>query len=232
MDFTRFEALTFDCYGTLIDWERGILDALRPALSGADLPGDEALLELYAGIESAVQSGTYRPYREILFEVARTLGSELGIAVDQEAAGRFAGSVADWPEFPDSSASLHALSSRYRLAIVSNVDDDLFAGSAARLGVTFDEIITAQQVRSYKPAHAHFHEALKRLDVPRDRVLHVAQSLFHDIAPANDLDFTTVWVNRRAGKGGGGATAPATASPDFEVPDMRALVDLLGLGPA
>ena len=89
MDFTRFDALTFDCYGTLIDWERGILDALRPALSGADLPGDEALLELYAGIESAVQSGIYRPYREILFDVARTLGSELGIAVDHMAAPDF-----------------------------------------------------------------------------------------------------------------------------------------------
>jgi len=151
--------------------------------------------------------------------------------VDQEAAERFAGSVVDWPAFPDSVHSLHALSSRYRLAIVSNVDDDLFAGSAARLGVTFDEIVTAQQVRSYKPAHAHFHEALKRLGLPRDRVLHVAQSLFHDIAPANELDFTTVWVNRRAGKGGGGATAPSTASPDFEVPDMKALVALVGLQP-
>ena len=231
MDFTRFEALTFDCYGTLIDWETGILDALRAALSGGELPGDEVLLESYARIESSVQAGPYRPYREVLFEVVGALGSELGVVVDQAAAEGFAGSVVDWPAFPDSSDSLRALSSKYRLAIVSNVDDDLFAGSAARLGVTFDEIVTAQQVRSYKPARAHFHEVLRRLDLPRERVLHVAQSLFHDVAPANDLDFTTVWVNRRAGKGGGGATAPSTAIPDFEVPSMKAVVSILRLDP-
>jgi len=231
VDFDRFEALTFDCYGTLIDWERGILDALRQALSGEELPGDEALLEAYAAVESAVQSGPYVPYRQILFQVVRTLGSQLGIEVGREAAERFAGSVVDWPAFGDSHPSLEALSARYRLAIVSNVDDDLFAGSAARLGVSFDEIVTAQQVRSYKPAHAHFHEALKRLELPREKVLHVAQSLFHDIAPANELGFTTLWVNRRAGKGGG-ATAPATATPDFEVPDMEAVLALLGPGPA
>jgi 2-haloacid dehalogenase len=232
MDFDRFEALTFDCYGTLIDWERGILDALRPALSRGELPDDEPLLEAFAGVEADVQSGSYAPYRQILFQVVRTLGSQLGIEVGREAAERFAGSVVDWPAFGDSSNSLEALSARYRLAIVSNVDDDLFAGSAARLGVSFDEIVTAEQVRSYKPTHAHFHEALKRLELPRERVLHVAQSLFHDIAPAKELGFTTVWVNRRAGKGGAGATAPSSATPDFEVPDMRAVVALLGLGPA
>ncbi len=238
VDFTKFEALTFDCYGTLIDWERGIVDALRSALSGAgdasggDLPRDDALLELFAGVEPAIQAGAFKPYRQILFEVVRAMGGELAMDVSEDAADRFAASVVGWPPFPDSSDSLRALSSRYRLAIVSNVDDDLFAGSAARLGVTFDEVVTAQQLRSYKPAPDHFHEVLRRLDLPMDRVLHVAQSLFHDIAPATELGFTTVWVNRRGGKEGGGATAPCTATPDFEVPDMKSLVALLSTDPA
>jgi len=238
-DFTRFEALTFDCYGTLIDWERGILTALRAALEGdrrgasagpapeEALPPDERLLELYARIEPSIQAGAFRPYREILEDVVRTLGRELGLTVGDEAAARFGASVGAWPPFPDSGESLSRLSARYRLAIVSNVDDDLFAGSAAALGIDFDEVVTAQQVGSYKPSPAHFHEVLKRLDLPKERVLHVAQSLFHDIGPARELGFTTVWVNRRAGKAGGGATAPSTATPDFEVPDLRALSGLL-----
>ena len=244
MDFSRFEALTFDCYGTLIDWERGILDALRPALSSgdalgehgpsgaADLPGDGALLEFYAAVESSVQAGPYEPYRDVLLKVVKTLASKLDVDIGVQAAERFAASVVDWPPFADSPESLRTLAPRFRLAIVSNVDDDLFAGSARQLGVAFDEVVTAQQVRSYKPAHEHFHEVLRRLDLPMDRVLHVAQSIFHDIAPAKELGFTTVWVNRRAGKAGGGATAPATATPDFEVPDMRSLVELLSTDPA
>ncbi len=121
------------------------------------------------------------------------------------------------------------MGSRYRLAIVSNVDDDLFAGSAERLGVDFDEVVTAQQIRSYKPEDAHFREVLERLDLPIDRVLHVAQSLYHDIAPAKALGFSCVWVNRRGGNRGGGATRPAVAAPDMEVPDLASLAREMGL---
>jgi 2-haloacid dehalogenase len=225
----RFDALTFDCYGTLIDWERGILDALHTAF-GRSAPADpQSLLELFAATESATQTGPFRPYRSILVQVVLSMGSELGVVVGSQAAEDFAASVPRWPAFADSVESLRSLSSRYRLAIVSNVDDDLFAGSAARLGVAFDEVVTAQQVRSYKPAPDHFHEVLRRLALPRDRVLHVAQSLFHDIAPARELGLTTVWVNRRAGREGGGATPPNGASPDFEVPDLRTLIGLLGV---
>ena len=128
-----------------------------------------------------------------------------------------------------SARALRALETRYRLAIVSNVDDDLFEGSAGRLGIDFSEVVTAQQVGSYKPAPRHFHEVLDRLDLPRGRVLHVAQSLYHDIAPARALGIKCVWVNRRAGRPGGGATKPAVARADHEVPDLRTLVEQIGL---
>lgn len=232
VDPGAFEALTFDCYGTLVDWERGLLDALRPltAAHGVAWPGDESMLERFAAAESAAEAGPWRPYRAVLEDVARTLGRGLGLeATDEEVSG-FAASVSRWPPFPDTVAALRALGSRYRLAVVSNVDDDLFEGTAALLGIAFDQVVTARQVRSYKPARAHFDEVLRRLDLPRERVLHVAQSLYHDVAPAKALGFTCVWVNRRQGRAGGGATAPARAAADLELPDLAALAELLAPG--
>ena len=230
LDLTAFEALTFDCYGTLIDWERGLLDALAPVLAAHEVarPGGDALLERFALRESEIQEGPYRPYREVLEEVLRRLGSDLGFSPSEEEVRAFAGSVVRWPPFADTVAALGALGARYRLAVVSNVDDDLFAGSAAWLGTDFAEVVTAQQVRSYKPAPGHFHEVLRRLGLPREKVLHVAQSLFHDVAPAKALGFSCVWVNRRAGRAGGGATTPVRATPDLEVPDLATLVARVG----
>ncbi|HSG07009.1 MAG TPA: haloacid dehalogenase type II [Longimicrobiales bacterium] len=226
MDPTSFDAFTFDCYGTLIDWERGLLDALAPVLAahGVASPGDDTLLERFARRESEVQAEPYRRYRAVLEEVLRRVGSDLGFSPTRDQLLGFGGSVGRWRPFPDTVASLQALSVHYRLAVVSNVDDDLFSGSAAQLGVDFAEVVTAQQVRSYKPAPDHFHEVLRRLDLPRKKVLHVAQSVFHDVAPAKALGLPCVWVNRRAGRAGGGATAPARATPDLEVPDLAALV--------
>jgi 2-haloacid dehalogenase len=229
MDLSGFEALTFDCYGTLVDWERGILDALEPILEAHAVTGvdGESLLAGFAAAESAVQAGPFLSYRDVLREVIGRLASDLGVEVSEEEREGFASSVARWPAFADSPGALAELAGRYRLAIVSNVDDDLFAGSAAQLGVSFDQVVTAQQVRRYKPDPAHFHEALRRLALPMDRVLHVAQSLYHDVAPAKQLGFRCVWVNRRAGRAGGGATAPARAEPDLEVPDMATLARLV-----
>ncbi len=231
MDFGRFEALTFDCYGTLIDWESGILTALRDLFGGRGepLPDGSELLELFGRLESAAEEGPFRSYREVLHEVAEGFARELGVGPDPQRAAAFASSVGRWPPFGDSRGALRALGSRYRLAIVSNVDDDLFEGSAARLGVDFAEVITAQQVRSYKPARAHFDEALRRLELPRERVLHVAQSLYHDVAPAKALGFRCVWVNRRSGSAGAGATPAATATPDLEVPDLATLARRAGV---
>ena len=231
MDLTRFEALTFDCYGTLIDWERGILTALRPWTRRHGVAcDDDYLLGRYAAAEAAAETGAWRPYREVLGTVLETLARDLGARCDPEERDLLARSVGDWPPFPDTVAALASLSKRYRLAIVSNIDDALFVETANRqLKTRFDQVITAEQVRSYKPAPAHFHEALKRLGLDRSKVLHVAQSLYHDIAPARALGLATVWVNRRAGRAGSGATPPAEAKPDLEVFDLKSLVPLSGL---
>jgi len=226
LPFERFEALTFDCFGTLVDWEGGILDALLPVVQrhGAGPQGDpDRLLRLYADAESDLEAGPYLPYTEILGRVMERIGRALGFEPTAEERGRLARSLPSWPLFPDTVGALATLARRYRLAIVSNVDDDLFAGVARRLTVPFDAVVTAQQVRSYKPAPAHFLRALKTLRLPTERVLHVAQSRFHDIAPARALGFTTVWVNRRSGRAGAGATPEAGAVPDLEVPDLASL---------
>ena len=229
LDFGRFKALTFDCYGTLIDWESGILAALRPwaAKHGLELD-DGALLAAFAEAESAIEAAQPKLlYPDVLRATQRALATRFGVAPNSSDDDAMGISIRDWPAFPDSKAALADLKRHYRLVIVSNVDRDSFATSNKKLGVDFDAIVTAQDVGSYKPNPAHFHEAFKRLaamGIPRDRVLHVAQSRFHDHAPGKALGMTTVWINRRAGKRGWGATTPPTTpvTPDAEYPDMAA----------
>jgi 2-haloacid dehalogenase len=233
LDFDRFTYLTFDCYGTLIDWERGILAALRPVLDRHGIAiADDAALELYGELESAAERGPYRAYRDLLATVMDGFGERLGFVLSADERAALAVSVGDWPPFPDTVEALRALTDRFRLVILSNIDDDLFALSARHLGVTFAAVVTAQQVGSYKPDPRNFRTLLARLGTTPDRVLHVAQSLFHDIAPANALGLTTVWVNRRHDRPGSGATPPATARPDLEVPDLRTLARLASAEPA
>jgi 2-haloacid dehalogenase len=227
LDLSRFEILTFDCYGTIIDWEAGILSALRPLF--ADSAGDEtddSLLASFARHEAVVEAGSFRRYREVLAETARRMASERGIAPPSDALERFGTSVGDWPPFPDSIDALERLRARYRLGILTNCDDDLFAASQRRLGIPFDPVVTAQQVGAYKPDIRGFHLLLERVGVPPDGVLHVAQSLFHDHVPARSLGLATVWVDRRAGRAGTGATPPAEADPDLVVPDLRTLATI------
>lgn len=227
LDFDRFTYLTFDCYGTLIDWERGILAALRPVLDRHGIAiTDDAALELYGELESAAESGPYLPYRELLATVMDGFAERLGFEPSADERAALAASVGDWPPFPDTVEALRALADRFQLVILSNIDDDLFALSARHLGVPFAAVVTAQQVGSYKPDPCNFRALLARLDTNPDRVLHVAQSLFHDIAPANALGLTSVWVNRRHDRPGSGATPPATARPDLEVPDLRTLAQM------
>lgn len=228
---TRFGALTFDCYGTLIDWETGILQALKPlfARHGVTL-SDDALLELYARHEAALEAEEYQSYRDILRQTAHAMAAEEGFSLAPGEEEILPASLANWPAFPDTVPALDALAPHYRLAVLSNIDDALFYESAERhLGGfrRFDVVVTAQQVRSYKPAPPHFTEGLERLGLPSEGVLHVAQSRYHDIAPAHAFGLTTVWVNRRHGKTGSGATAVASATPDYEVPDLTTLVRLL-----
>lgn len=231
LDFDAYEALTFDCYGTLIDWETGIWASLQPTLAahGVALTPEQAL-ELYAELESEAEQGEYRDYKTVLRLVLEGFGRRLGFSPSEDELRRFSWSVKDWSAFPDSAAALQALGRKYKLAILSNVDDDLFAFSAEKLGVRFEWVITAQQLRSYKPALRNFQLATERLGLPKEKILHVAQSLYHDIAPAKALGLATVWVNRRSGKPGFGATPPAQAQPDLEVPDLQTLVEMMGVG--
>lgn len=228
MDPDRFSLLTFDCYGTLVDWEKGILDAARPVCRahGAD-PSDGRLLASFAAAEHVAQGGPYRSYRAVLADTLCRMGEALGFRPDREEQDAFAGSPGRWPVFPDTVEALGRLGRRYRLGIVSNVDDDLFAQTQRRLGTDFDWVVTAEQVRSYKPAQKHFDEMVARSGVTRERTLHVAQSLFHDIAPASALGCATLWVNRPSKAPGGGATPPADARPDAQVRDMAEAARLL-----
>jgi 2-haloacid dehalogenase len=227
VDPSRFDVLTFDCYGTLIDWEAGIATGLRAVLGPRGIAvGDEDLLERYARHEAAVEAGPYAPYREVLARSLRGVCAGLGVEPTDEEAAAFGGSVGDWPAFPDSPGALARLASRYRLAVITNCDDDLFAASNRRLGVTFDWVITAQQVGSYKPSERNFEVAFERIGVPRERILHVAQSLFHDHVPAKRLGLATAWIDRRHDRPGSGATPPASATPDLVAPDMKTFADL------
>ncbi len=229
MNLRDFSVLTFDCYGTLIDWETGLRAAFGEVFAAHRIDPDyERLLQLFARHESDIERGPFLEYKAVLRSVLGSIGNVYGFHPAPRELDRFAQSVGDWPPFADSAPALRALQSRYKLVVISNVDDDLFARSSARLGVTFDDVITAEQLRSYKPSLENFRAALARIGLPRERVLHVAQSLYHDIAPAKSLGWSTVWVNRRAGKTGG-ATPDADALPDLEIPDLATLARLSGV---
>ncbi len=229
MDFSGFEVLTFDCYGTLIDWEAGLLGALQPVFRSHGVTmGDDAVLELFASLESAAEAGDYQPYKQVLEQVVRGMGAELGFEPSEEEARCLVDSLGDWPPFADTVPALRWLKREFLLGVVSNVDEDLFARTEVRLGVEFDQVITAERARSYKPSLRNFEVAVEVLGVEKDQMLHVAQSLFHDIGPAGLLGIATVWVDRRMGRGGGGATRLATAQPDVTVPDLSSLVALIG----
>jgi 2-haloacid dehalogenase len=226
LDLSRFEWLSFDCYGTLIDWEAGLLAYLGPLLldKGCAI-SDARILALYSEFEPHEQSGHYRTYRDVLASVVRGLAQELRFELsDGEAAG-LAESIRNWQPFTDSVAGLQRLHSGYKLAVLSNIDDDLFAYTAPKLEVRFDAVVTAQQVHSYKPSLNNFEALLRRHAIPRERLLHVAESLYHDVAPAHKLGISTVWVNRRQGKESA-ASKLADVKPDLEVPDIQRLAEL------
>ena len=221
LDYRRFDALTFDCYGTLIDWETGILTGLRAVLAPRGVePADDELLEVFAGFEAAAEAVPYLRYREILERCLGQVMAHYRVEPQEGEAAAFADSVGDWPAFPDSSEALARLHGRFRLGVITNCDDDLFARSASRLETTFDWVVTAESVGSYKPDPRVFEIALERIGLPRERVLHVAQSLFHDHVTAKALGLKTVWIDRRHDRPGAGATPPADATPDAVYPDM------------
>ena len=228
LNFSQYSALTFDCYGTLIDWEGGILSALRPLVTAQGISlSDEILLETYGELEAAQEAGEFQSYRAILRGVVGGFGERYGFAVNEAVQNALVDSFEKWLPFPDTVEALARLAKRFSLNVISNVDDDLFALSAQHLKADFRNVVTAQRVGSYKPNFRNFEVALQTINLPKERVLHVAQSLYHDIAPANHLGIASVWVNRRYGQEGTGATPPTNAVPDLEVPDLKTLADLV-----
>jgi 2-haloacid dehalogenase len=224
LDFSRFEILTFDCYGTLIDWETGISSALRPIFRAHGIKIDDAtVLKLYGDFEQRSESGAFRTYREVLESVVRQFGVELGFAPTAGEVRSLPDSLSRWRPWPDTVAALRQLRTRYRLAILSNVDDDLFALTRPQLEVDFDQVITAQQAQAYKPSLKLFELALSRVKPPAHRVLHVGQSIYHDVIPAQALGLATVWVNRPSARPGVGAVKAAEATPDLTVSSLAEL---------
>ena len=232
LDLTTFKASSFDCYGTLIDWEAGISAVLVPWAAEQDLDlNEEDLLLAYADHEAAVERDTPTAlYPEVLAEAFRRTGATLGAQVSDQWAARLGGSVPDWPAFPDSADALARLARHYQLIIVSNVHRAGFAGSNQHLHGDFAAVITAEDVGAYKPAENHFRAldaTLSDLGVGRDRLLHVAQSLFHDHVPAKREGLPSVWINRRHDRPGWGATPKPSQewSYDLEFGSMAAFAD-------
>jgi 2-haloacid dehalogenase len=206
-----------------------MLAALRPLFSrdGRRL-SDTELLELYGEIEAEIEAGPYLLYRQVLAQAAQEIGHRTGMDVSAEEARGFADSLTRWKPFPDTVAALESMARRFRLGIISNVDDDLFAETRKKLApVEFDFVVTAQQVQSYKPAVRNFEEAMRRSGLNKDQVLHAGQSLYHDVAPANALGIRNVWVNRPSIRPGSGAAKPGTAKPTYEVRSVAELALLL-----
>ena len=226
-DLTRFQALTFDCYGTLIDWESGILGTLRPILAAHGRQVlDTEVLRVYSEIEPRIQAAVYQRYRAILGQVVEEMGQRFAFTPTMTEKQSLPESLQHWQPFPDTVEALRKLKQRYQLYIISNIDDDMIAASARHLQVPFDGIITAQQVGAYKPSLQNFEVALERIKLPKEKILHVAGSLFHDVVPTRQIGITNCWVNRRQGKPAG-ASGTADIKPDLEVRDLAELAAMI-----
>ena len=227
IDLGAIRAVSFDCYGTLIDWQTGIENALAPLRAGMpQLPRGGELFRVFARLERAAEMPPYCSYKDVLQEVMSGLS---GIAGPCELLDTLWRSIAEWPAFPDTAEALRRLKARFgTLAVLSNIDDALFAASHARLGVRLDTVVTAQLVRSYKPDEANFRALLAALKLEPHQVLHVAESRFHDIEPASRLGFCTAWVQRQSGSSASGESTRDDAAPDIHVRSLIELCDCLG----
>ncbi len=228
MRLSDFKVLTFDCYGTLIDWESGIYAALQPLQQAG--AGRDTLLEMFGRIENDLEAQSpIMVYDQLLEATHRRMATELGVTMPDAAHRAFGASVPNWPAFADSPAALQYLGQHYKLVILSNVDRESFKRSNARLGVTFDAVYTAQDVGSYKPDLANFRYMLEHLAArgiqPAD-ILHTAQSLFHDHVPAKQIGLASAWIDRRHLLEGWGATNPAPdAKYDFRFTTLAEMAD-------
>ncbi|MBI1386494.1 MAG: haloacid dehalogenase type II [Rhizobiales bacterium] len=229
---TDFKVLTFDCYGTLIDWESGMFTALASLTSRLPTPlSRDAILEAHARHESAQQADTpAMRYSELLAVVYARLAAEWGLTITNAEAAAYGSSVGNWPAFPDSAGALKDLQKHFKLVILSNVDRASFARSNEKLGVTFDAIVTAEDVGAYKPSDLNFDELLRTITamgLTKGDILHTAESLFHDHVPAARHGLARCWIHRRHAQGGFGATRPVDNAPDvdFRFTSMREMAD-------
>jgi 2-haloalkanoic acid dehalogenase type II len=221
MELTDFKVLTFDCYGTLIDWETGMLAALKPLTAKVGRPlAPDQILEAHARHESSQQRVTpTRLYRDLLAVVHKRLAEEWGIPAAWEDSVAYGRSVGDWPAFADTAGALRTLKRHYKLVILSNVDNESFALSSKQLGVTFDAVFTAEDIGSYKPSPRNFEYMLDKLEgygIRKSEILHTAESMFHDHKPANDFGLASCWIHRRHDRDGFGATMNPGAMPRFD----------------
>ncbi len=233
MKLTDFKVLTFDCYGTLVDWEKGLTAAFGPWRRRVGVKaGNEELLAAFAQVESPVQTEnpTLR-YPDVLAESLKRLSAAMGAPATPEECTAFGAAIGDWPAFPDTPGAMRALKQHYRLVILSNVDRASFAKSRNRIVSEMYEIYTAEDIGSYKPDPRNFEYLIKGVKkdfgIEKDEILHVAQSLFHDHVPAKKFGLATCWIDRRGAKGGSGATAPIAenVTPDWTFPTLQGLAD-------
>jgi 2-haloacid dehalogenase len=232
VEWKRFKLMTFDCYGTLVDWEAGILSVLQPWAATAHVAAQgEELLAVFGNTESRAEGAMPKcVYREILRETMKNIAAYFGKSASASEQDALANSVGEWPVFADTVESLRALKQWHKLMVVSNVDRISFARTAPKLGVALDGLVTAEEVGAYKPDVRMFERALQvagEMGVKKEEVLHVAQSLYHDVIPAKALGLTTIWVDRRGGKAGGATPKPGgDATPHLQVSSLRELVEL------
>lgn len=226
MNFKQFEILSFDCYGTLIDWKKSIMDILQPLIRDYHLDlSKNMLFDLFIEADRKFVGVDYIPYHDVLTGIMDEIGGRLSLDLLPQDRSCLVDRFGDWTSFPDTHDSLVELQKKYRLAIISNIDDELFDITKRCLGVKFDFIITAKQLGSYKPSLNNFTKALELFGISSDKVLHVAQSIYHDIVPTNKLGWNNVWVNRYSEPE---RTDPAEF-PDLEVPDLAALVKIINM---
>ncbi len=226
MNFKQFEILSFDCYGTLIDWKKSILDIFILVIREyhLDISGDE-MFQLFLEADRKFIGAEYKPYHDILINIMDEIAKRLKLNLHPRDRSCLVDRFGDWTPFPDTHESLVELQKKFRLAVISNIDDELFSITRRCLGVKFDFIITAKQLGSYKPSLNNFIKAQEQFGVSYDKILHVAQSIYHDIVPTNKLGWNNVWVNRY---GEQERTDPAEF-PNLEVLDLTALVKIINM---
>jgi 2-haloacid dehalogenase len=217
----QFHLITFDCYGTLIDWELGMKNALKGLVESRGLSLNiESMPQRYIEIEMEIEREGYRKYKEVLALGVRRLFEEKGIRLTSHEERIFANTVTKWPPFDETTGVLIGLKEKHKLAILSNIDDDLIQHSIKLIGVDFDGVITAEGVKSYKPSHGHWKKMMEFFNLPKENILHVAASYGHDIIPAKELGFAVAWINRKNEKA-------RDIKPDYEFRDLRPLMNLL-----